>query len=232
MTRRTKGVIAAILLGVVGTFVLVAYVRGAEDRAVAGEKMTSVVIATKSVDAGTASEDLSVATKNEKVPAKARPDSAISSLKEVKGLVTTTDLVAGEQLLRTRFAQAGSVRKGVGSVKVPSGFVEITLSLEPQRAVGGLISPGNKVVAIGTSSNGEVNTSTVIAHQVLVTNVQIENKNSEPSKTETKTVAPTRNLLVTVAVDDDTATKMLAFADHGNVWLGSEPQVLAGSATQ
>ena len=39
MKRRTLGVIAALVLGAVGTFVLVAYVRDAEDRAVAGEKM-------------------------------------------------------------------------------------------------------------------------------------------------------------------------------------------------
>ena len=230
MNRRTKGVIAAIALGAIGTFVLVAYVQGAEDRAVAGEEMTKVVIASRAIDAGTAADDLRVATKTERVPQKARGANAISDLKEVKGLVTTTDLVDGEQLLRTRFAKEGTVRKGVGSVKVPSGYVEITLSLEPQRAVGGRIKPGNKVVAIGTTSSGGVDSSAVIAHQVLVTNVQIENKSNEPDQSETKKVAPTRNLLVTVAVDDQTATKMLAFADNGNVWLGSEQQTVTGAS--
>src|SRR5262245_5453967 len=199
MSRRTLGIVAAVVLGAIGTFVLVAYVRDAEDRAVAGEKMINVVIASKSIDAGTAAEDLGVATKTEQVPAKARGETAISNLKQVKGLVTTTDLVKGEQLLRSRFAAAGETRKGVGTVKIPAGFVEITLSLEPQRAVGGLIKPGNKVVAIGTASpnspqSGD-STSAVLAHQVLVTNVQLENSSGEPSQSETKTVAPTRNLL-------------------------------------
>jgi pilus assembly protein CpaB len=230
MNRRTKGVVAAVALGAIGTFVLVAYVQGAEDRAVAGEKMTKVVIASRSVDAGTAADDLRRATKTERVPQKARGAAAISDLKEVRGLVTTTDLVEGEQLLRTRFAKAGQVRKGVGSVKVPAGYVEITLSLEPERAVGGLIKPGNRVVAIGTLTSSDSEGSAVIAHQVLVTNVQIENKNNEPDQAETKKVAPTRNLLVTVAVDDETATKILAFADNGNVWLGSEQQQLAGAS--
>jgi len=235
MSRRTLGVIAAVVLGAVGTVVLVAYVKDAEDRAVAGEKMTNVVIASRAIDAGTAADDLKVATKTEQVPVKARGATAISNLSEVKGLVTTDNLVAGEQLLRSRFAAAGETTKGVGSVKIPTGFVEITLSLEPQRAVGGLIKPGNRVVAIGTAapnSPSDNSTSAVLAHQVLVTNVQLDNSSSEPSQSETKTVAPTRNLLVTLAVDDQTATSILAYADHGSVWLGSEQQDVTGSASQ
>jgi pilus assembly protein CpaB len=229
MNRRTRGVIAAIALGAIGTFILVAYVQGAEDRAVAGEEMTKVVIASRTIDAGTAADDLRVATKTERVPEKARGATAISDLKQVKGLVTTTDLVKGEQLLRSRFAQAGQVRKGVGRVKVPAGYLEITLSLKPERAVGGQIKPGNRVVAIGTSPPGDANPSGVIAHQVLVTNVQIEDKNNEPDQSETKKVAPTRNLLVTLAVNDETATKVLSYADNGSVWLGSEEETFGSS---
>ena len=37
MSRRMLGVVIALVLGAIGTFVLVSYVQGAEDRAVAGE---------------------------------------------------------------------------------------------------------------------------------------------------------------------------------------------------
>jgi hypothetical protein len=67
---------------------------------------------------------------------------------------------------------------------------------------------------------------------VLVTNVQVEDKSGEPSRDETKTVAPTRNLLVTLAVDDPTAAKILAFAASDNVWLGAEQKDLTGSASK
>ena len=53
MSRRMFGVIAAVLLGAIGTFVLVAYVRDAEDRAVAGERMVDVVVASSEIKAGT-----------------------------------------------------------------------------------------------------------------------------------------------------------------------------------
>jgi len=228
------GVIAAVLLGAVGTFVLVAYVRDAEDRAVAGERMVGVIVASSNVDAGTAAEDLGSVTKSERVPAKVRSDGAITDLNQVKGLVTATDLVAGEVLLKDRFASPGQVTKGVGQVKVPRGDMEVTLSLEPQRAVGRLIKPGDRVVAIGTPGSSASDAGLpagVLAHQVLVTNVQLEDRSGEPSRDETQTVAPTKNLLVTIALDDATAAKVLAFAADDNVWLGAEQANLAGSTS-
>jgi pilus assembly protein CpaB len=234
MSRRTKGVVAAVVLGALGTFVLVAYVRGAEDRAVAGEKMVGVVVASKTIDAGTAAEDLEALTSRQRVPQKVRSDGAIRSLKDVRGLVTATDLVAGEVLLKPRFATPGEVTKGVGEVKIPKGYVEITLSLKPERAVGGLIKPGSRVAAIGTvkdsSSDSESTPRALLVHQVLVTNVQIVDKNGEPSREETKDTAPTKDLLVTLAVDDETAAKILDFAANGDVWLGAEQKKLAGGA--
>jgi pilus assembly protein CpaB len=228
------GVIAAVVLGAMGTFVLVAYVRGAEDRAVAGERMVGVIVASSDIASGTAAEDLGTVTKSERVPEKARNESAITSLDDVKGLVTATDLVPGEVLLKDRFASPGQVTKGVGQVKVPRGDMEVTLSLEPQRAVGGLIKPGDRVVVIGTPGGSRSDAGVpagVLAHQVLVTNVQLEDKNGEPSRDQTQTVAPTKDLLVTLAVDDATGATVLAFAADGNVWLGAEQANLAGTTS-
>lgn len=241
MTRKSWGVLLAVVLGVVGTLVLVAYVRDAKDRAVAGEKRVDVLVASENVNAGTAAEDLHSSTKNERVPAKVRADDAVTNLKSVSGLVTATDLVPGEQLLRSRFTEPGQVAKGVGEVKLPVGFVEITLSLEPERAVGGLIRPGDKVAVFGSvdalsttsadnSTTSEPATS-LLVHNVLVTNVQFEDRPNEPSRDETKTVAPTVNLLVTLGVDDPTAEKILFFAEHGKVWLGAEQKDVVATSS-
>ena len=84
MNRRTVGIIAAIALAAVGTFVLVAYVRGAEDRAVAGEKMVDVVVASKTIDAGTAARRPHQRdARRSRCPRRSRADVAITSLKDV-----------------------------------------------------------------------------------------------------------------------------------------------------
>jgi pilus assembly protein CpaB len=235
MKRNTTGVIVAIVIAAIATFVLVAYVRDAKDRAVAGEKLVDVLVATKTVSAGTPAAQLGSATKTERVPAKVRADGAIQRLKDVQGLVAATDLFAGEELLHARFTSPGQITQGVGEVKVPTGFVEVTLSLEPQRAVGGQIRPGDKVAAFGSvdaSGGGSAAETAVIGHQVLVSNVQFENKSTEPSRDETKTVAPVANLLVTLAVDDPAAQKILFFAEHGKVWLGAEEKATTLGASQ
>jgi len=233
MKRNTTGIIVAVAIAAIATLVLVAYVRDAKDRAVSGEKLVDVLVATKSVTAGTPAAQLGDATKSERVPAKVRPDGAIDNLKDVEGLVTATDLVSGEQLLHARFTSPGQVTKGVGEVKVPTGYVEVTLSLEPQRAVGGQIRPGDKIAVFGSvdsAGGGDVAGTGVIGHQILVSNVQFENKSNEPSRDETKTVAPTANLLVTLAVDDTSAQKILFVADHGKVWLGAEQKTTLGAS--
>ncbi len=58
---RTKlaGVTAAVVLAGVGTVLLVGYVRGAEDRALAGEQPTSVWVVSDTIPKGTRAEDIS-----------------------------------------------------------------------------------------------------------------------------------------------------------------------------
>ena len=61
----------------------------------------------------------------------ARGEQAITSLREVNGLVTTTELVPGEVLLRPRFANPGAVTKGVECGEGAAWTRGVTLSLEP-----------------------------------------------------------------------------------------------------
>src|SRR5215211_1869925 len=153
MNRNRLGIIAAVLIAAVATVVLVVYVRDAKDRAVAGEKLVDVVVASKAISAGTTATDLRDATTMERIPAKTRPDGALQSLKQVEGMVTSTDLVASEVLLQDRFVSAGQLEEGVASVKVPAGFVEVTLKLDPHQDVGGQVKPGALVAVFFPSSD-------------------------------------------------------------------------------
>jgi pilus assembly protein CpaB len=115
MKRNRLGIIAAVVIAAIATVVLVVYVRDAKESAVAGEKLVDVVVASEAIKAGTAATDLRNATTMERIPAKTRPDGALQSLKQVEGLVTSTDLVASEVLLQDRFVSPGQVEKGVAS---------------------------------------------------------------------------------------------------------------------
>ena len=104
--QRTGALVAAIALALLGTLGLTAYVHGAKDRAVAGEKLVDVYVASAKITAGTPADQLHSKVKLEQVPAKVRATDAVTNLADLKGEVASIDIAAGEQLLASRFVAA------------------------------------------------------------------------------------------------------------------------------
>src|SRR4051794_15211966 len=105
MRRRILAALAALLLLVVGTAVLVAYVGGADDRALAGVQTVEVLVADELIPEGTPAADLDALVRTETVPVKAAVEGRVTTLSSLAGRVATVDIVAGEQLLGARFAR-------------------------------------------------------------------------------------------------------------------------------
>ena len=75
----------------------------------------------------------------------------------------------------------------------------------------------------------------MILHNVLVTNVQVEelptqNTSEDVSAAELE-FAPTRNLLVTLAMAPENAERFVFTAEFGSVWLGEESEAVDDSGT-
>ncbi|GGI04831.1 hypothetical protein GCM10011354_11060 [Egicoccus halophilus] len=242
--------VAAVLLATMGTTLLVAYVRGAEDRALAGEELVEVLVLREDVVQATAAEDLADLVALERVPLKVRADGSIDELTDVEGQVAAVDLVAGEQLVRSRFLTPTALAEQ-SEVQVPDGMQQVTISLEPQRAVGGRLTPGDTVglfasfsledersdEQIASESSDDLRqhlaeTTKLILHKLLVTNVQVEQLPSMPAAETDEAgtassgpeLAPTGNLLVTLAVATPQAERVVFAAEHGTIWLSAESE--------
>lgn len=150
MNRKVLGILTAVGLALVGTIALVAYVGNAENRALAGEELSEVYVVTTKVPAGTAGEDLSSYVTVEKVPTKVKADGALADLNAAQGKVAGVDLVVGEQLVASRLISRSDYTSRSAGVKVPDDMVEVTVKLDPQRAVGGLIQPGQTVAVFAS----------------------------------------------------------------------------------
>lgn len=190
-----------MLLAVFGTVLLVSYVNGAADRAAAGEKVVKVLVVRNEVPVGTSAADLEGDVRTEEVPAKVRAEGAVTALDDLDAkLVTTVALRPGEQLLRSRFGRVGAL--GVRRLSAPDNLLEVTVSLEPERALGGTVTAGDKVAVFSsfegmTPAPGDVspreqgftdvdgalvsnfgpntpNSTHLTLHKVLVTNVQVD----------------------------------------------------------
>lgn len=239
MNRRILAAVLALGLAVVGTVVLVSYVRGADARALAGVRTTSVLVVSEPVAKGTPASDLTESVRLEQVPVKVLATGTVADLADLGDRLATVDLQPGEQLLASRFAAASDVLPS-GTVAVPSGAQEVSVLLEPQRAVGGRLAPGDQI-GVYVSLDLLVDDKTVpvthsVLHGVLVTQVQgapaPAGKGSGTDTASADGAAPSDSLLVTLALPARDAEQVVFGMEHGSVWLSLEPGGADNSGTR
>ena len=225
MRRRFLAAIAALVLLVAGTAVLLGYVNGADSRALAGVRTVEVLVVEQLVPEGTAGEDLAELVTTQTLPAKAALPGRITDLADLAGRVATVDLQAGEQLLGSRFARPDDLQ-APGTVSVPAGLQEVSVLLEPQRAVGGRLAAGDTV---GVFVSLPEATTHVVLHHVLVTQVQgaptpvDPAPSGDPETASAGAIAPSASLMITVAVSAAQAEAVVFGIEHGTLWLSLEP---------
>jgi len=230
MTRRLIGIVAAIVLATIGTLVLVTYVRTAEDRALAGEATVEVLVVKKEIPRGTPAESLEGMVASEKIPAKVQAAGSVASLQGLEGKVASVALLPGEQIVTQRFIAP----QGLGAVEVPEGLLQVTVQLEPQRALGGQIAAGDTVGVVSSFKDGQEDddqdpseTTHLSLHKVLVTRVQsADGTGAAPNgeQPQGEAAAPAGNLLITLAVDAPSVERIVFAAEHGTLWLSAEPE--------
>ena len=257
--RRAIGIVGAIAVAAFGTLLLVGYVRGAEDRALAGEELLEVLVVDRPISQGMPASLLAGSVRLEMVPVKVRSEGSVSDLATLADLVAATDLYPGEQLVASRFVAAESL-SAHARIEAPPDTLEVTVSISAERALGGQLVPGDVVAVIasfdpfdlntfepsdlgpgeiidpseifvGTSGDGEGSsvrspTSTgLILHKVLVTSVQVEQlprATVEDLPDDSPALAPTGNLLITLAASAGAIERIVFTAEHGFLWLAAE----------
>lgn len=150
MGRRVIALIAAALVAIFGVVAMLAYVNGADRRAVANADPQPVYITQKVVPVGTtlqAALDQELIVRTD-VAAKSRPIGALSTIDDTnKNLVAMSDIGIGEYVLASRF---GTTPNGNRALPVPSGMVGITMRLSTEAAVDHFITPGSKIMVFAT----------------------------------------------------------------------------------
>ncbi len=221
--RRVIAAAIALLLAVSGGLVLVTYVKNADRRAMGSMEVARVLIVEENIKSGSAAEDLSQMVSTQLVPARTVVDGAMTSLSDVRGQVTTADLVRGEQVLLSRFADPASLLPP-GQVNVPPGMQEVSIALDSQRALGGNLTPGDTVgiiISTDETTDNPALTQTIL-HKVLVTRVTGGNLASESDNAK-EDASPATTVVVTFAVSANDAEKVVYGANYGKPWLSLEP---------
>jgi pilus assembly protein CpaB len=239
MKRRVIGVAVALALAAVGTILLVSYVNGAEDRALAGERVVDVLVVSEAVPSGTPAEALAGEVQLERVASKVKARGAVTTLRALDGLVTSTALVPGEQLIRGRFvtpetAGSGDGTSGRSGRGDQSGKLEVSVALALERVVGGTLRSGDTVAVFASTTSPHPDVTHLILEDVVVTNVQGTPSTGSTSSDEegADPVSSTDKVVVTLALDPAAAESVIWTMEHGTVWLSLDPKGADVSGTR
>ena len=226
MGRRVLAVLAAVVVALVGVVAVLLYAKGADSRAVAGQKPVDVYVAQQVVPAGTTAGD-AVANgliARTQVAAKAVPNGALTAVDDkTSKLLALNDIAPGELVLSSRF---GTTPLGQKALQVPDGQVAVAVQLSDPARVGTFVTPGSHIVIYDTYSStggsGNAKQTQVLLDDVLViamgssslTPVQGQSQQSQAQQSGTPTA------LVTVALAPDTAVKLVHGIQTGELYLG------------
>ena len=137
--RRILGILAAMVLAIVGTVALVGYVQSAKDKAVSDEALVDVYVVDKLVPKGAEAQTIKASVSIEQVPARLKQPGAVTNLDVVGDNVAAADLLPGDQLLAARLVPKENVTDEV------TDKVQVSALFEPERAVGGALEKGDLV---------------------------------------------------------------------------------------
>lgn len=265
MRRKIVMVVAALLCGALGTALLVRFVQGAESRALEGEQLVEVFVVTEYVPAGTSGASMleNGLVEVTEVPEKVRPIGSVVSAADIAEQVADTDLFPGEQLVVDRFVDPDAFDANPSSIQAPEGFIEMTVSMSPERVMGGFISPGDTVAIFASFNPGagagasidiegipvelpdelasEIvlpgETTHVLMHKVLVTEIQVEEvpvprDPNDPTTANAPRLAPSGNLLLTLALTTPEAERLVFAVEYGSLYMAQEPEDASEEGTQ
>lgn len=155
-TRRVLILVIAAVVAAVAAGSTWLYINGADNRAYANAQLVHVFRVKAAVKKGLPGEQaigqgLVVA---DDMPAKFRPQAALTSLDEIRGKVALTDLSVGQVVVAGQFVDSKLTTSSF-SQRIPTGQVAISVQVDQVRGVSNLVAPGDKVNLLVTTPDSE-----------------------------------------------------------------------------
>jgi pilus assembly protein CpaB len=234
MKPRVVSIALALLLAVIGTAAVAAYVSRASARALSGLKAVTVLVAQQQIPAdtpaATAWQDGSL--RAEQLPAQSVSSDAIGSITaDLGSLVTSTEIMPGQVLLRPMLVPAAQVS---GGLAIPGSMVAVTIPLCLPQAVAGYVRAGSQVAIFDTFSTGSMSSSAscssggsisgqgggTIETRVVLPRVQVLAVGAAVSSSGPGTGSQSQGgVLVTLAVDQADAERVIQLTETGLPYL-------------
>ena len=145
-SRRTLILVGAIVVGAIAALLILRYVGSIEDKANTDNQLVPVVVASGDIQAGETADAL-IEEKRIGTGDRRRvdlPANVVTRIEDIKGQSAAINLAAGEIITTTKFSGSGALNSSKSNV-LESGNVAVTVSVDLQRSVAGLVQPGDFV---------------------------------------------------------------------------------------
>lgn len=235
MLRRVLAAVAAVILALVGAYLVISYATSADERAQEGLETRDALVVTQRVPAGTPAAEMSEQVELRSLPQAAVPEGVVDDLGDLGDLVASAELVPGEALVEARFSTAEQQR-AQGAVPLPEGtedMHQVTVLLDKARALGGNVTRGDtvgvfmsfEVEETGEDTEGRRTQVTHLnLHKVPVVRVEgaVVTPDQAASPGEDQTAED--RIFVTLALEARDAERLVYGMEWGQVWLSLEPE--------
>jgi len=221
MERRRILVVAAAIIAALGVALVLLYVRGADNRAQDEYATVKVLTATAQITPGETIDQassggklaLKPVTKNELLTGYQTSTAALA------GQVALTTIYPGEQIIASKF---GATAAPVSALTIPDGLLAISVNLTDPARVAGFVNPGSKVAIFTNGTEGGQPFTRLLLPNITVLGVG----STTPISTTTtnqqgqQTTEQLPRTLLTIAVDQDQAQKVLFAQSNGELSFG------------
>jgi pilus assembly protein CpaB len=161
MGRRTLLLIASVLVAILGTGLVYAYVQNVRNDAAKVNEPVQVLVATAQIPAGTtaAAAVQSGALAPQSVPRSAAGAGALSTTDSINSLVALYPIFPGQQIIASQWGSSAST----SSLTIPDGKIAGSFQLGDPQRVAGFVNPGSTVAVFLTVTNPADETRVLLA---------------------------------------------------------------------
>ena len=221
MNRRIVLLLAAVLIAGLGTTFVFFYVKSADDRALEAQAPVTVLVAKVPIAAGTRVQDAANAGAFEarELPAASVAPGALSSVEALAQSVVVAPIFPGQQILGPMFSAAAAAT-AVSGLPLPPGKIAVSFQFGDPQRVAGFVVPGSEVVVFLSGvigSSGDV--TRVLLPRVTVVAAGPTTA-APPADPATANVEPFPRALLTLALDQIEAEKIIFASTKGTLYLG------------
>ena len=236
--RRVLGTVAAVALAGVGAIGLVSWANSTKDSAEAAQAQTAVLIVDKHIPKGATAATILDSTHVGTVQQKSLAGGAVTGDGQVGTLLAAADMYPGEQVVKDRLV--AQLDNGV-----PADKVQVSVTLTPERAIGGGVKVGDNVGVYlsfepfdtnvpesdTTTPKKTPNQSHLTFQHVLVTNVQSTDEPVSETKDDGLQQVSAKGYIVTLALSPAQSEQFVFGTEFGHVWLSNDPATVSSDGT-